>query len=225
VRVFFAESSGGSSSSSGSDSGKHSNDGSGDGARIVESLLEFKSFSRLKQAALVAAAFGVDQHAGKLLELRHAFNLIDKDGTGRINLSELTHVLRTYDADITPAEAEGVFLALDQGRTGYVNWVEFLGATTHAQKLTAEPHWQHAFELLDVDRSGVITVANLRAVLGRAIDDETQAQMVIAEADLRGNGVVELDEFMALVRRADDLRNEVALTRSTSQLHLTSISQ
>jgi Ca2+-binding EF-hand superfamily protein len=92
----------------------------------------------------------------------------------------------------------------------YINWVEFLGATTHAHQLTAEPHWQHAFSLLDVDGSGAISVANLRAVLGSAVDDHEEMERVVADADLRGNGVVELDEFMALVRRADDVRNEPA---------------
>ena len=57
-----------------------------------------------------------------------------------------------------------------------------------------------AFDRLDQDDTGFISQENLRAILGTRASTELVARM-IAEGDLKLNGVIDFDEFTALMRR------------------------
>ena len=57
---------------------------------IAEALRDFGSFEKLKQSALIAAAFSLDEST--VSGLRDAFNSIDTANNGRITKDELSKV-------------------------------------------------------------------------------------------------------------------------------------
>jgi len=62
-----------------------------------------------------------------------------------------------------------------------------------------------AFQLFDIDNTGLITFENLKKVandLGEGLSDE-HIQELIAEADRSGNGGVNIADFVALMQRED----------------------
>jgi centrin-1 len=62
-----------------------------------------------------------------------------------------------------------------------------------------------AFQLFDIDNTGLITFENLKKVasdLGEALSDE-HIQELISEADRSGNDGVSIDDFIALMQRED----------------------
>jgi calcium-dependent protein kinase len=91
------------------------------------------------------------------------------------------------DSNIDKAEVQAIFKAMDQDGTGAINWLEFLAATTHATNLLQEHHWQEAFKLLDIDKSGSISVGNVQKVLGKAVD-AGKAKQLVEDFDLKQNG-------------------------------------
>ena len=66
---------------------------------------------------------------------------------------------------------------------------------------------QECFENLDIQGRGVLELESFKAgcaKLGRQLSDEECAQW-IAEADVDGNGLVDLEEFEHLARQAFDI--------------------
>jgi len=192
---------------------------------IAEALKDFGSFEKLKQSALIAAAFSLDE--SKVSGLRDAFNSIDTANNGRISKDELAKVFELADPDtqMPKADVDSIFDAMDQDGTGAINWLEFLAATTHATNLLQEHHWQEAFKLLDIDETGSISVANVERVLGKAAD-ESKAKGIVQDFDLKENGVVELDEFMVMMQQIQLQNSTRASSRKqSSQLNVSSRKQ
>ncbi|MFD8495547.1 EF-hand domain-containing protein [Amycolatopsis sp. NPDC059657] len=59
------------------------------------------------------------------------------------------------------------------------------------------------FSALDKDGSGTVSVRELRDAMGRLGLDESKAAGTLAGADLDGDGVVDLGEFVALLHGLD----------------------
>jgi len=66
-----------------------------------------------------------------------------------------------------------------------------------------EEELRHTFEALDVDRSGFIDPANVREVLGRfgVRLTEQEAAAMLKTGDVKGDGVIDFQEFAALMCR------------------------
>jgi len=67
-----------------------------------------------------------------------------------------------------------------------------------------EDEIKKAFALFDDDQTGSISVRNLRRVareLGEELKDE-ELQAMIDEFDKNGDGVIDLDEFMGIMKQS-----------------------
>jgi len=168
--------------------------GSVDGHAIVSSLKNFSEYSKLRKAALMVVA-----HRSESIEIskmRSAFMEIDTSKEGNITLDELKTVLSRFGS--STEEVEQIFMGLDVDGTGKIGYTEFLAATLEAQGFAKEDSLLEAFDRLDSDDSGFISEDNLRDILGSAYDPAEVKQM-IADADLKKNGRVDYDEFLALM--------------------------
>jgi len=88
--------------------------------------------------------------------LRKSFCLIDKHKDGTITPDELREALAPlafFDTDV-----ERLFKGMDVDRTGHVNYTEFLAATIEALGPIEEARLAEAFDRLDSDDSGFISV-------------------------------------------------------------------
>jgi len=179
---------------------------------LITALRDFGSFQKLKQSALIAASFSLEESNVEVKNLRNAFNMIDTANNGRITEDELAKVFALSDSDVPEAEVKTIFKAMDQDGTGSINWLEFLAATTHATNLLKAQHWQEAFKLLDIDGSGFISVTNVEKVLGKAAN-ENKAKEIVKDFDLKSNGVVEMDEFMVMMQQIQENNSVRASSR------------
>ncbi|ALC42286.1 maker110 [Drosophila busckii] len=61
--------------------------------------------------------------------------------------------------------------------------------------------FEHAFELLNSDKDGSVTIKDLSTILRKLGRDPTEAELktMINEVDLDGNGAIEFDEFLHLM--------------------------
>ncbi|KAJ8604645.1 hypothetical protein CTAYLR_006518 [Chrysophaeum taylorii] len=160
---------------------------------LYATLKRFASYSDLKRAALVVAAHHVDHR--RTLDLRRTFEALDADDSGVVSANELRAALEHVTA---PCEIDILFGRLDYDQSGSVHYHEFLAATIEDDLLDDEV-LRDAFDRIDADDTGTITPANLRAILGRAATDDLVASM-IADGDLRRDGVIDFDEFCSLMR-------------------------
>jgi centrin-3 len=137
-------------------------------------------------------------------EIKEAFDLFDTDKSGSIDYHELKVAMRALGFDVKKAEVLKLMKEYDRKETGRIEYADFLEIMT--QKMAErdpEEEIRKAFALFDEEKTGAISVKNLRRVareLGEVLtDDELQA--MIDEFDKNGDGVIDEQEFMAIMKQ------------------------
>jgi Ca2+-binding EF-hand superfamily protein len=151
----------------------------------------------------------------EVLALRNDFVELDRDGTGMVSLAEFTAAMARggparspaagdekglmTEALMTEADCAALFRQLDRNQTGALDYSEFLAAALDPQRYLDEARIRQAFDLLDADRSGHITVENVESVLGTKFS-HAEVEAMIDEADLTRDGAVGYEEFLSIMR-------------------------
>ncbi|XP_004674523.1 PREDICTED: centrin-1 [Condylura cristata] len=137
-------------------------------------------------------------------EVREAFDLFDADGSGTIDVKELKVALRALGFEPTKEEMKKMISEVDKEGTGKISFNDFLAVMTQkmAEKDTKEEILK-AFRLFDDDETGKISFKNLKRVaseLGENLTDE-ELQEMIDEADRDGDGEVNEEEFLRVMKK------------------------
>jgi calcium-dependent protein kinase len=184
--------------------------------RVFATIQTFANYGRLKKLALLVIAYkSSDEEIGFL---RRIFRKFDKLKDGEISLLEFKEALAEYN--YSDQELDIMFNGIDIDQTGKIHYSEFLAATIETHGSIDEERIAEAFDRLDSDDSGYITVQNLKSFLGDDVQEE-YLDAIIDEADIVHDHRISYDEFLSLWDEADDvkLRNSlksVSLRRSGS---------
>jgi len=124
-------------------------------------------------------------------ELRQAFELFDKDGSGSIDKEELKACLAALGQDLTDSELALLYTQMDPSGDGVIDFSEFCDVM--APDATPETPAQVAasvFLMLDKDGSGKITAGELKdsvkMVNPSVTDDDIAAAMELFDKDHTG---------------------------------------
>mmetsp|Transcript_10679 Transcript_10679/g.25402 ORF Transcript_10679/g.25402 Transcript_10679/m.25402 type:complete len:524 (+) Transcript_10679:28-1599(+) len=164
---------------------------------MLTSMRSFASSSMLKKAAIVAVAHNMDQKS--LVKLKHVFQELDQDGDGTLTVKEVVQALeQTGLADCTE-----LVQGLDTDNTSTVDYTEFLAAAMDKHVYMQEDAIWTAFRSFDLDGDGCISEQELHQVLASgAVDSQSVAKVreMMQECDFDGNGTIDFDEFLAMMR-------------------------
>lgn len=139
-------------------------------------------------------------------EIREAFDLFDADGSGTIEGKELKTAMRALGFEPHKDELKKMIASVDARGDGRINLEEFtalMGARINEKDVQDE--MLKAFELFDSGGTGRITLADLKRVaesLGETMTEKELSEM-ISEADVDGDGAVNKNEFVAIMRKTD----------------------
>ncbi|KAG0547651.1 hypothetical protein BDA96_01G098500 [Sorghum bicolor] len=140
------------------------------------------------------------------LAFQEAFSLFDKNGDGCITMEELAAVTRSLGLDPSDQELNDMMSEVDTDGNGIIDFQEFLSLIARKMKDgDGDEELREAFEVLDKDQNGFISPIELRTVmtnLGEKMTDEEVEQM-IREADTDGDGQVNYDEFVLMMKNAE----------------------
>lgn len=180
--------------------------------RVQATIQTFAGYGRLKKLALMVIAYkSTEEEIGFL---RKIFGYFDSVRDGEIEFEEFKSALSVYH--YTDCELEKMFVAMDLDGTGKVHYSEFLAATIEAHGTISEERIAEAFDRLDGDDSGCISVDDLKAFLGNEISEE-YANAIIDEADLNHDHEIEYKEFLGLWDDTYDARLRNALKDITKR--------
>ncbi|KAF8601253.1 EF-hand [Ceratobasidium sp. AG-I] len=120
------------------------------------------------------------------------------DGDGRITTPELAALFHSLDQKPSEDELHSMLSKADVNQDGVLDFPEF--AALMSARLTvaqAEDELKAVFGQFDLDGSGLIEKAEMKAVLNKLGDklSDEQIQLIIREVDTDGDGKVNFQEF------------------------------
>eukprot|EP00927_Polykrikos_kofoidii_P056771 TRINITY_DN50851_c0_g1_i1.p1 TRINITY_DN50851_c0_g1~~TRINITY_DN50851_c0_g1_i1.p1 ORF type:complete len:169 (+),score=44.86 TRINITY_DN50851_c0_g1_i1:88-594(+) len=136
-------------------------------------------------------------------EIREAFNLFDTDGSGTIDPRELKAAMQSLGFETKNPTIFQMIADLDEGGTS-IKFEDFLDAIV--QKLgdkETRDGINKIFALFDDDKSGSITLKNLKRVskeLGETMSEEELKEM-IERADSNGDGAITAEDFYNIMTK------------------------
>eukprot|EP00727_Mastigamoeba_balamuthi_P006404 m51a1_g2384 putative centrin-1 (408) ;mRNA; r:706862-709379 len=141
-------------------------------------------------------------------EIKEAFDLFDTDGSGVIETKELKVVMRALGFEPKKEELRAMAAQADRAGTGTITFEQFQELMT-VKMAERDPKEEmiKAFKLFDQDETGRISFKNLKRVaqeLGENLTDDELHEM-IEEADRDGDGEVNEEDFMRIMRKANGL--------------------
>lgn len=174
---------------------------------ILDNLQKFDCQSKLKEAVHIFLASQVVSNS-ELAVIRKNFQVLDKDGDGKITRSELfSQYSKIMKIEEARRVVEEIITNLDQDGDGNIDYTEFLVSCYDLQKNISVQQLEIAFKMFDTDGSGTITLDEIRKALG---SDEIIAEedwvKILSEADQNGDGCIDLREFIALMSKS--VKNE-----------------
>jgi len=137
-------------------------------------------------------------------EIKEAFDLFDMDQSGEIDVQEMHVAMRALGLEPSKEETEKFLLSADDDDSGVIGYKEFENMMSK-KLLKVEPfdEVKRVFRLLDSDDTGKISFNNLNKVakeIGPGFTDD-KVQDMIDTADKDGDGEINLDEFMDVMKR------------------------
>ncbi|TPX60893.1 hypothetical protein PhCBS80983_g01435 [Powellomyces hirtus] len=137
---------------------------------------------------------------------KEAFNLFDRDKSGAIDLDELGAVMSSLGFQPSAAELMAMIDKVDADQTGTVEFDEFLQMSHEWMiqgRLETEDQIREAFETIDLDGKGFITVETLERLLQMLFPNEQKSpdeiKDMIREFDTDGDGVVGFADFRGIM--------------------------
>jgi calcium-dependent protein kinase len=167
---------------------------------MYKNLSRFAGFSTLKRIAMEVVAFSLSHD--EIKRLTNVFESMDSDHNGYVTFGGLKRELGK-NFKISDEELRKIFDALDEEHTGKVHVNEFVAATMQFKYHLDETHLKQAFAMIDKNNTGFITVSDLKAILGKHIDDRRALEMIKA-AELEDHGdshKLSFREFLDFVRK------------------------
>jgi calcium-dependent protein kinase len=162
--------------------------------RIQANIQAFADYSKLKRLALMVIAYkSTEEEIGVL---KRIFSRFDRRQKGDLTLADFKATLTGY-YQYTDEELEHMFNGIDIDGTGKVHYVEFLAATVESNGSIDEERLAEAFDRIDADSTGYITVSDLQDFLGPDIP-EAYLNAVIDECDFNRDRKISYEEFLSL---------------------------
>ena len=138
----------------------------------------------------------------QIIEFKEAFSLFDKDSDWTILTKELGTVMRSLGQNPTETELKEMISDVDPYNSEAIDFPKFLGLMARKMRdQDTEEELIEAFKVFDKDGNGLISAAELKYVmdnLGEKITED-EAQEIIADSDLDGDGHINYEEFVRIM--------------------------
>ena len=98
---------------------------------VLDRLKSYKGVSHFKRAAMNMLVKMATEEEVK--ELRKQFQALDEDGSGMILASELSHIIKQKQMNMSDTEIKEMIAEIDYHGNGKINYSEFLSATINVR--------------------------------------------------------------------------------------------
>ncbi|XP_022720914.1 calcium-dependent protein kinase 3-like isoform X2 [Durio zibethinus] len=167
---------------------------------VLTRMKQFRAMNKLKKVALKVIAENLSEE--EIIGLKEMFKSMDTDNSGTITFEELKAGLPRLGTKLSESEVRQLMEAADVNGNGTIDYIEFITATMHLNRMEREEHLYTAFQHFDKDNSGYITMEELEQALRKYnMGDEKTIKEIITEVDTDMDGRINYDEFVAMMRK------------------------
>ncbi|KAL8545151.1 hypothetical protein ACS0TY_005372 [Phlomoides rotata] len=176
------------------------------GETVKARLKQFSVMNKLKKRALrvIAEHLSVEEVAG----LKEAFDMMDSEKRGKINLGEFKIGLQKLGHQIPDTDVQILMEAADVDGDGTLNYREFVAVSVHLRKMANDEHLHKAFAFFDRNGSGYIEIDELRDALSDEDDGNNDEiiKAIMHDVDTDKDGRISYEEFSAMMKAGTDWR-------------------
>lgn len=163
-------------------------------------LVNIKNFSSPQKFKKLVLRFLVNMLSHKeLKDLKKAFNTIDSDHSGVINIDELHNAFKQANIKISEEEIKNIISNSEE--KDKLDYTEFIVASLNQKKLVDKEKLTSAFKYFDVDDSGFIDASDVKKALlrsGKKIINSEDIDVMLAEVTTLDQPKVSLEDFLKL---------------------------
>lgn len=158
---------------------------------VILSMNRFVQMERLKREALsyIARSTKDDEEAADLVKV---FRRFDEDNTGSLSFEAANKALKGKKE-----LGVDLFKELDTDHDGSISLDEFLAAAMRRDMFLAEEKLHSAFSHFDADGDGTLSPDDLKKAFG---DSSIDTKDMIARLDINGDGKIDYNEFLEMMR-------------------------
>ena len=171
---------------------------------LFDNLKKFKSNSILQDTTLAYLVHNFPQNSD-VVNACKLFNLIDKNGDGKISQKELSDYVKENLPEIKENDIKNLFLILDKDNSGFIQYEEFVRGAVTKNKFMEERLLKFAFKFFDKDDSGEITIDEIEELFYKNIKDKKNVKdilkKIIEEADINKDGKISFREFTKIMKK------------------------
>jgi calcium-dependent protein kinase len=139
---------------------------------------------------------------------------LDKNQDGLLTAAEIKEGLKEVDV---PPDLHDILEGIDSDNRGQIDYTEFVAASLQRKYYSQEDVCWAAFNMVDRDGDGKISINELRKVANSGTIAEelgmSTLQNIMAELDLNGDGFIDFKEFKSLVQDSHVRRSSKEIPR------------
>lgn len=132
---------------------------------------------------------------------------LDANGDGKLTINEMKDGIKKAGLKEIPPDLQQIMEDVDSDGSGVIDYTEFLAATLDKRTYLKEDVCWSAFRVFDRNGDGKISQDELKAVLGESEVADTLgkslAQQLLSEVDGNGDGFIDFEEFMAMMKKQE----------------------
>jgi len=173
---------------------------------FVSHLRNFRSNNKLKKAALHVIAQQLDE--SKIKAMKEVFESLDENGDGQLSHAEMRQGLEKSGLK-DMSDLHEILEHIDSDGSGTIDYTEFLAVSLANHTYMQEDVCWAAFRVFDRNGDGKISKQELEAVLnthadlGEEVAGLVSVAEILAESDTNGDGEIDFEEFMQMMKKTD----------------------
>ena len=166
-----------------------------DNKHILLSLKNFSHQSKIYQTVLTFLSYNFADKV-ELNKLKKIFFRMDVNLDGKLTKDELTIAFKEAGMEIQDDELTQLIKSVDFNGNGSIEYEEFVRVTIPKEPLFSEENLKHAFDMFDLDKTGIITLNNFKKILGiEKVKDKKVYEELLNEIPLHKNEEMNFDQF------------------------------
>ena len=166
-------------------------------------LRKFQINSKFQQMVLAFITHNIPD-SKETKDILKIFRMFDTNDDGKLTLDELYNgLIQYFDQNVIKNEINDIFLLLDGGNRGYIEYEEFLRVCIDKTNLMTRENLKYAFKFLDKDNSKTLDAQKILSAFLTKPNKEFEAvfNVTLKEVDKDGDGIIGFNEFCELMTK------------------------